>query len=162
MKLTETIKQIDNYPNPDQFREKLSQLDSQLKPILDDFKKYYVFFNKNPDYPEYQQMFQNIKGNLANLNSELFKLSNSVQFTTEELNEKLQELNILIAAERKRNKELKHILSNIDNKNNAASELISDYTTIYDINYLRNWGLFLSIMVAVTAITSVYKSSSTV
>ena len=42
----------DNFPHPDQFREKLQTLDSQLLPILADFKKYYVFFNMNPEYPE--------------------------------------------------------------------------------------------------------------
>jgi len=50
-----TTEIADNFPDPDQFREKLQTLDSQLSPILADFKKYYVFFNTNPEYPEYQQ-----------------------------------------------------------------------------------------------------------
>ena len=159
MNITETTNQNDDYPNPDHFREKLAKLASQMNPILDDFKKYYVFFNKNPDYPEYQQMFQNIKGNMDNLNSELFKLSNDVQMSTEELNEKLQELNVLIVAERKHNNDLRKKLRKVDNKNNAASEMIADYSTIYEVDYLRNWALFLSIIVAAMAITKVYKPS---
>ena len=35
---------------------------------LDDFKKYYVFYNKNPEYNEYKSHFENIKNNL-NLHS---------------------------------------------------------------------------------------------
>ena len=60
-------------PQSSQFTTKLETLQNQLPAILEDFKKYYVFFKKNPEYPEYQQMFQNIKGNLNTINSDLFK-----------------------------------------------------------------------------------------
>ena len=70
-----------------QFTEKLQTLQSQLPSILEDFKKYYVFYNKNPEYPEYQQLFQNIKGNLNSVNAELFTLSNDVQSNTDKLND---------------------------------------------------------------------------
>ena len=48
-----TTEIADDFPDPDQFREKLQTLDSQLAPILADFKKYYVFFNMNPMYYKY-------------------------------------------------------------------------------------------------------------
>ena len=54
----------DNFKTPGIFDEKLQTLNQQLPAILDDFKKYYVFFNKNPEYPEYQNSFENIKGNM--------------------------------------------------------------------------------------------------
>jgi hypothetical protein len=49
-------------PKPSEFTNKLGTLQNQLPAILQDFQKYYVFYTKNPEYPEYQQMFQNIKG----------------------------------------------------------------------------------------------------
>ena len=55
---------IDNFKTPVIFKEKLKTLNQQLPAILDDFKKYYVFFNKNPEYPEYQNLFENIKANI--------------------------------------------------------------------------------------------------
>ena len=150
----------DNFPDPDQFREKLHTLDSQLSPILADFKKYYVFFNTNPEYPEYQQMFQNIKGNINKLNSDLFALSNDVQSNTDSINKKLFELDVLIRKEKNNNSILKKKLGIVEHKNNAASELISDYMNIYDIDYLRNWGLFFGIIIAATAISRVYKPAT--
>ena len=99
-----------NFPPPSQFTQQLETLSSQLPHILDEFKKYYVFYNKNPEYPEYQQMFQNIKGNLNDINSKLFKLTNDVQFNTDELNAKLFTLDSLIGKERETNNELKRKL----------------------------------------------------
>ena len=158
MDLSERAEIIDNFPKPDQFREKINTLDSQLSPILKDFEKYYVFFNTNPEYPEYQQMFQNIKGNMTKLNSELFVLSNNVQLSTEEINIKLLELDVLIQEEKKHNRMLKKKLGIVENKNNAATELISDYMTMYDIDYLHNWSLVFSIIIAGTAISTIYKN----
>ena len=40
----------DNFKTPGIFKEKLQTLNNQLPAILADFKKYYVFFNKNPEY----------------------------------------------------------------------------------------------------------------
>jgi len=160
MDLSKRAEISDNFPKPDQFREKLNTLDSQLSPILADFEKYYVFFNTNPEYPEYQQMFQNIKGNMTSLNSDVFVLSNNVQSATESINKQLFALDVLIKEEKKQNRILKAKLGIVEHKNNAASEMISDYMTIYDIDYLRNWSLFFSIIIAGTAISTIYKSPS--
>jgi hypothetical protein len=107
-------------------------------------------------------MFQNIKGNITNLNSELFMLSNNVQSNTDGINKKLFELDVLIKEEKRKNKLLKKKLGIVEHKNSAASELISDYMNIYDIGYLRNWGLFFGIIIAITAISRVYKPTSAV
>jgi len=148
---------LDDFEKPIQFRQKLETLQSQLPAILNDFKKYYVFFNKNPEYPDYEQMFQNIKGNLNNINSELFTLSNDVQSNTDKINEKLFALDILIRKEKKTNRELKKKLGIVEHKSAASNELISDYKEIYESGYLRNWALFLSIVVAGFTISKVYK-----
>ena len=97
----------DNFKTPGIFNEKLQTLNKQLPAILDDFKKYYIFFNKNPEYPEYQNAFENIKGNMNKLSSDLFMLSNDVQSSTGELNKKLFALNILIKKEKERKRQLK-------------------------------------------------------
>lgn len=150
---------IDDFQKPVKFTQKLETLKSQLPSILDDFKKYYVFYNKNSEYLEYEQMFQNIKGHLNTVNSDLFSLSNNVQINTDEINKKLFSLNTLIKQEKKRNRELKTKLGIVEHKNNASTELITDYKEIYGYDYLRNWGLFLSILVAVFTITQVFKKT---
>jgi hypothetical protein len=146
-----------NFKTPGIFKEKLQTLNKQLPAILDDFKKYYVFFNKNPEYPEYQTSFENIKGNMTKLSSDLFMLSNDVQSSTNELNKKLFALNVLIQEEKERNRDLKLSLGIVEHKNNAATELISDYKNIYSEEYLRNWALFISILIIGNAISKINK-----
>jgi len=146
-----------NFKTPGIFKEKLQTLNNQLPAILDDFKKYYVFFNKNPEYPEYQTSFENIKGNMTKLSSDLFMLSNDVQASTDELNKKLFALNVLIQEEKERNRDLKLSLGIVEHKNNAATELISDYKNIYSEEYLRNWALFISILIIGNAISKINK-----
>ena len=151
--ITENEDVINSLPKTTQYFDKLETLEAQLPSILTDFKKYYVFYNKNPDYAEYSQMFSNIKNNLTNANSELFVLSNDVQSNTEDINKILFELNVLIKEEKKVNRELKKKLNIAENENNASNELISDYTEIYNYDYLKNFGLFLSILIAMATIS---------
>lgn len=148
--------ELNNYKETVIFKEKLEILNNQLPAILDDFKKYYVFYNKNPEYSEYQQMFENIKSNLTKINSDLFTLSNNVESNTDDLNKKLFALDILIKREKQRNRELKQKLGIVEHKNNTSSEMISNYKEIYDSGYLRNWGLLLSIFVGIFTIKNVY------
>lgn len=148
----------DNFKTPGIFKEKLQTLNQQLPAILDDFKKYYVFFNKNPEYPEYQNSFQNIKGNMNKLSSDLFMLSNDVDSATGELNKKLFALNILIQEEKERNRKLKLSLGIVEHKSNAATELIYDYKNIYSEEYLRNWALFVSILIICGSISKIGKN----
>ena len=124
--------------------------------ISDDFKKYYVFYNKNPDYNEYQQAFEGIKGNLNEFNSRVFMLLNDVQSNTNNINKNLIELNSLIDYEKKRNAELKKQLRNIKEEKYATTEMIDNYKEMYNNEYVKNWGLFLSILVAGFAISRVY------
>jgi hypothetical protein len=148
----------DNFKTPGIFKEKLQTLNQQLPAILDDFKKYYVFFNKNPEYPEYQNSFENIKGNMNKLNSDLFMLSNDVESSTNELNKKLFALNILIQKEKERNRKLNLGLGIVEHKNSAATELIYDYKNMYSEEYLRNWALFISIVIIGSAISKISKN----
>ena len=80
---------IDKLPKPEQFTNNLNTLKQQIGPILDDFKKYYVFYNKNPEYPEYQSMFNTVKGQMTQLCSDLFTLENSVKSNIDEINKAL-------------------------------------------------------------------------
>jgi hypothetical protein len=148
----------DNFKTPGIFKERLQTLNQQLPVILDDFKKYYIFFNKNPEYPEYQNAFDNIKGNMTKLSSDLFMLSNDVQASTDELNKKLFALNVLIQEEKERNRKLKLRLGIVEHKNNAATELISDYKNMYSEEYLRNWALFISILIIGSSISKISKT----
>jgi len=147
---------MNQFPSASQFTRKLETLQSQLPSILNDYQKYYRFYNKNPENQEYQQMFQNIKGNLSNINSKLFILSNDVQSNTNKLNSKLFALDVLIKREKKKNNDLKKQLgiTNVE----VSDILIDEYKEIYQSGYLRNWALFLSILIILGTIAKIYKS----
>ena len=52
----------------------------------EDFKKYYVFYNKNPEYPDYQSMFDKVKGQITQVCSDLFTLENNVDANIDKIN----------------------------------------------------------------------------
>ena len=153
---------IDKLPKPKQFTNNLDTLKQQIGPILDDFKKYYVFYNKNPEYPEYQSMFDNIKSQMTKVCSDLFTLENSVQLNIDKINKALIELNLLIIEEKKQNRVLKRKLGIAETENNAAMEMINNYTEMYDSGYLKNWSLGISILFVIAIISKLYKSPSQV
>ena len=152
---------INQLPNSNIFSSKIKTLEEQLPAILDDFKKYYVFYNKNPEYDEYQKMFENIKSNIQTLNSTLFTITNDIESNTEDINEKLTALNVLIRREKETNKRLKRKLGYAEEKSNGSDEMIHNYKELYDMNYLRNWGLFLGLVMSCIALSKTFKKIQT-
>ena len=151
---------IKDLPRATVFLSKINVLSNQLPAILDDFKKYYVFYNKTPEYDEYKNMFENIKSNLNTTNTSLVKISDSVGSATEDINEKLEELNKLIRGERIKNVALKRLLGREEEKYNGAGEMINNYTEMYELSYLRNWAMFLGILVVSLAIGKVFNNNT--
>jgi len=143
---------------PDEFKQKLQTIKEKAPYILAEFKNIYVAYNKNPEYTDYQQTFANIQANVININSELFSTLNEVQFNTDEINKKMICLNKFIDQEKKKNKMLRKRAGIVDEKVSAASELIFDYTKIYEEGYLRNWGLIISIIIVGYAVQNIYGS----
>lgn len=143
--------------NSDQYLNKIKELDGGINILLDEFKKVYVIVKMNPASEEYQQKLEDLKNNLATILSQSFIISNDVQVNTNNINKQLFKLDFLIRQERERNKELKTQLGMIENTGNASSEMISDYKTIYNYNYLRNWSLLLSSLLCLGVISILYK-----
>jgi hypothetical protein len=141
-------------------QNKLSTFNQQIPYILDEYKKYYVFLHKNPEYPDYQQMFANAQANLAKIGSEFFTIMNQIDVDNDLLNKKLTCLNGLIVIEKRKNNFLKRRLGIIENKSNASSELIYDYREIYNEGYLRNWALIISTIIVGFAIKNIYSNAN--
>ena len=119
-----------------------------------------MFYNKTPEYDEYKNMFENIKSNLNTTNTSLVKISDSVGSATEDINVKLEELNKLIRGERIKNVALKRLLGREEEKYNGAGEMNSNYTEMYELSYLRNWAMFLGILVVSLAIGKVFNNNT--
>jgi len=132
---------------PEFFTERVETMQQQLPPILDDFNKYFVLYNKDPNNPDFENMFNNIKQNLNTIGSSLFMVSNDLDTNIDNINATYKKLDILIVKERKRNRELRRKLGLVERENDSSKELIDNYNEMYDMDYLRNWGLFLSTIV---------------
>lgn len=160
MDITQNNDLISNLIKPDIFLSQISSLTEKLPYILDDFIKYYIFYNKNPGVDEYQQIFENVKGNLQNTYTELSSILTDVQKNTDDINKKLLKLDILIEKEKQKNKILKRKIGIIENKYDGSNELISNYKEIYNLNYLKNFALFIGIIIACLFMSKTLKKTN--
>jgi len=64
----------------------VDKIKTQFMYLLDDFSKYYVFSHKNPEVMEYQHNLDELKSQLQALNTELFKVGQSVHSSINQLN----------------------------------------------------------------------------
>lgn len=147
----------DTFTKSSTFKNKITELDSGIGVILDEYKKLFVLASMYPANQEYQQQYQNTVNNLASVMSKLFAVSNDIQKNMNDINKKLIEYDGFIKQEKKVNGDIKLKLGIVEDKNNAASEMITDYKDIYDKRYLRNWSLILSSIICLVAIGTVYK-----
>ena len=147
---------MDQFEKPEMFTQRIETLKEQLPSILDDFNKFFVLYNTDPSYPEYGTMFNNIKQHLNSLSASLFMVSNDVDANTDEINKTFKKLDVLITKERRKNRELRRKLGIIEDKNNSSKELIDNYNEMYNTDYLRNWGLFLSTIVVGVSISKMF------
>lgn len=153
----DTNNYINNITTSD-YTEKIEQLDNNVNSLLEQFTNLYVITNMYPSNQEYQTSYQNCINNLASVLSKLFTISNDVQVNIDNINKLLFKLDNLITQERNKNKELKKKLGIVENKSNAANEMIHDYKDIYDKRYLRNWSLLLSSIICLVTIRIIYKN----
>jgi len=133
--------------NADKYKEDLNVLNGKFYSILDDFKKYYIFFNKNPEVDEYQQMFSNIKDNIESINSKLFIINTNLQQTIDDINIKIQQINIEIQKEKTKNIELKNNVGIINNKRTSSCILIDNYKELYNNTYYFNISIVFGILI---------------
>jgi hypothetical protein len=159
-KFSEKDIELDDFLRPNQARQKLQTILQRMPPVLNEFRTYFVFYHKNPEYAEYQQIFSNLQNNIGSFGTQLFELLNEIEVNTEKINDAMVCLNSMIFRERQKNRRLKRRFAIEENKNNASSELIYDYKNIYEEGYLRNWALIFSIMIVGVLIKNTYSNSS--
>jgi len=138
------------------YNEKLDALNSQFNSVLDDYKKYYIFSNKNPEYQDYTRAYSNAESNIQSINSQVLKIVNE---TEEKLNNLLQnafEINSQIEEEKKTNNQLKTNLGLMQSNANGSDVLISNYKELYKEKYISNATLFLGLLFSTYIIFKVY------
>jgi len=146
-----------NFKNPQEYTNKLNELNGMVDLLLDEFKENYIIAKMNPDYEDIQEIYEITVSKINKMQATLFSMSNDIQTNINDINEKMLEFNNLIRYEKEKGKSMRKKLGIVEDKNNSSLEMISDYREIYNIKYLRNWGLFLSTIVCIITINSVYK-----
>ena len=130
-----------------QFEEKIDTIKTQFFSALDDFKKYYVYYNKNPEVNEFQNYYANSKGQLQTMSKDLFLTTNNIDKNIEDLDNEMLQISIKLENEKKLNKEMSELINNLQNTQNGSEILIDDSKTKYNIQYYKNVEIFIGILI---------------
>jgi hypothetical protein len=150
---------IDGINKEKEFTDRMNVIKAQGNAILAEYIiNYKTCTDNNPNTytTACTSVFASIRGNLEEVGTKFFTLSNDIQQNIDLINTKYLELNELIKVEKKKNEELKDKLGTVKNQNNASNEMIQNYKQIYNLDYLKNWGLFLSILIAALTIKKIF------
>jgi galactitol-specific phosphotransferase system IIB component len=131
----------------EQFDEKIDTIKSGFFSALDDFKKYYVYFNKNPEVNEFQNYYATSKGQLQGFNKDIFLTTNDIEKGIEALNQQMIIVKKKLEDEKKLNEELVKVVSGLENTKNGSEILIDDSKEEYNMQYYWNWSFLLSIAI---------------
>ena len=130
-----------------QFDEQINDIKTRFFSALDDFKKYYVYYNKNPEVDEFQSYYANSKGQLQSMSKELFMTTNNIDKNIDNLDNEMSEISIKLSNEKKLNKELLVLLTNLKNTQNGSEILIDDSKKEYNMQYYTNVEIFIGILI---------------
>lgn len=142
----------------EKYKTSLATIQQQFPSVLDDFKKYYVLSNKEPDSNEYKQLYLSIKGNMEELFSQLFFITNNAQKDIDELNKSLLDLNSQIDEEKKKNNKYKSEVNNLQGNTNGSHKLSTNYSTLYTKQCVRNNIMFFGVILISLGLFNIFKN----
>ena len=140
------------------FNEKINSIKSQFFSALDDYKKYYVYFNKNPEVNEFQNYYASSKGQLQSLSKDLFLTTNNIDKSIENLDNEMMSVSMKLEDEKKTNTELMKLIQNLQNTQNGSEILINDSKREYNDQYWKNWEIFIGILIVSGLLSSLFKN----
>jgi hypothetical protein len=138
---------LEYQPQTNNYNEKLNSLSSTFFSLIEDYKKYYVYTNKNPEVNEYQNFFFNTETQLQNNNKSLVDLINLIKNDIKELDKLINGINLKLSSEKDLNKELSKLVLNLKNENNGSSIMLDETTIMYNKQYLWNIEIFIGIII---------------
>jgi hypothetical protein len=137
----------ETFAGPEQNNEKINSIKTQFFSALDDFKKYYVYYNKNPEVTEFQNYFENSKGQLQTMSKDLFLTTNNIDNHIEILDEEMKHVAVKLEEEKKLNDKMTKLFKNLQNTKNGSDILIDDSKDEYNKQYYANWEMIIGIFV---------------
>jgi hypothetical protein len=137
----------ETFAGPEQNTEKINSIKTQFFSALDDFKKYYVYYNKNPEVDEFQNYFANSQGQLKTMSTELFLITNNIDKQIEILDDEMKDIAVKLEEEKQSNEQMARMFANLQNTKNGSAILIDDSKEEYNKQYYANWEIIIGIFV---------------
>jgi len=141
---------------PDNLQNKVSTVINKLTPILDDYKKNYIIYNKNLTSSEYQRIYNNAQSNLNSINTDLLSISNQLNENFGKINDYLSKLNTSIEEEKSKNLKLNNLQGTINNNYNNSKTMIDEYKQFYNDHYMKNVLMVLGIFISGATLIKVF------
>ena len=137
-------------PESQVFETKIDDIKNQFMSVLDDFKKYYIYYNKNPESNEFQNYYANSNSNLQTLNQNIFSLTNSIQKNIIDLDKENTYMNKQIIILKKKFEKMVKLQHNLEMTEDGSEQLINDSKELYNEQYHKNVILFLALLLLIS------------
>jgi hypothetical protein len=147
-------------PKSKQYNNKIKDLSNTFFYVLDDLKKYYVYFHLHPESNEYQNFYETSKSQLQQIMIQMFTIGKNIQLDIESINEQMIQLQDRIKYERVNSNKLSNMSNNIEMSNNGSNVLINDAKKLYNVQYLNNIELFIGILICGGLLFKIFPSKS--
>ena len=140
------------------YQEQINNKANSFLSALDDFKKYYVYYNKNPEVQEYNKNFTDSKEQLQTLSSDVFEITNTIQRKIEEKNRAMSGIEMKLQRQKVLSQEQEKTINNLKSVQAGSTVMINDSKTDYIFNYYKNLEIFIGILILLGLLVS-YKAS---
>ena len=139
------------------YDEKIDNLKSKFFSVLDDYKKYYVYYNKNPEVNEFQNYYSNSKNQLQIISKKLYSITDEIKANIEKLDKDMLLVAKNLEEEKDKNAKLTILYNNLDNTQNGSEILITDTKSEYNKQYYTNINMFIGILIISSLLLVTFK-----
>lgn len=139
------------------YDEKIDNLKSEFFSVLDDYKKYYVYYNKNPEVNEFQNYYSNSKNHLQTISKKLYSMTDEIKANIEKLDKEMLLVATNLEEEKDKNAKLTILYNNLDNTQNGSEILITDTKSEYNKQYYTNINFFIGILIISSLLVKTFK-----
>ena len=136
------------------YQEQINNKANSFLSALDDFKKYYVYYNKNPEVQEYNKNFTDSKEQLQTLSSDVFEITNTIHRKIEEKNRAMSGIEMKLKRQKVISQEQEKAVNNLKSVQVGSSVMIDDSKTDYIFNYYKNLEIFIGILILLGLLVS--------
>jgi hypothetical protein len=141
-----------------QFDEKIKTTAQQFFSVLGDYRKYYVYYNKNPEVSEFENFYSESKGQLQTMSNNVVSITNNINQVIDVLDAKMSIVSDELEKEKEINMRLMKLAKNLENTQNGSEILIDDAKDTYNRQYYYNVELFIGILISAGIIFKFFKS----